>query len=103
MDSRNPRLKKIFDDIVSGDRELSDPLIPHFIRSISTHPDPAACLHTLVTSKHGLKAVQTAVCSNLSTESLNGDVAVLLAYLRDSKLEHFGGDTLRRLLQALVE
>ena len=103
MDSRNPRLKKIFDDIVSGDRELSDPLIPHFIRSISTHPDPAACLHTLVTSKYGLKAVQTAVCSNLSTESLNGDVAVLLAYLRDSKLEHFGGDTLRRLLQALVE
>ena len=104
MDSRNPRLKKIFDDIVSGERQLTDPLIPHFLRSISTHPDPAACLHTLITSEHGLKAVQIAVCSNLSTKSLNGDVAVLLAYLRDSKLEHLGaGDTLQRLLRALVE
>ncbi|KAF9647223.1 hypothetical protein BDM02DRAFT_3188145 [Thelephora ganbajun] len=104
MDSRNPRLKKIFDDVVNGDRQLNDPLIPHFIRSISTHPDPAACLHTLVTSEHGLKTVQTAVCSNLSTKSLNGDVAVLLAYLRDSKLEYLGGgDTLQRLLRALVE
>ena len=104
MDPRHTRLKKVFDDIISGERQLSDPLIPHFIRSISTHPDPATCLHTLTTSEHGLKAVQTAVSSNLSTESLNGDVAGLLAYLRDSKLEYLGGgDTLQRLLRALVE
>ena len=104
MDLRNPRLKKIFDDVVTGDRQLDDPLIPHFIRSISTHPDPATCLHTLITSEHGLKAVQTAVSSNISTEFLNGDVAVLLAYLHDSKLEYLGGgDALRRLLRALVE
>jgi len=104
MDSRNPRLKKIFDDVVNGDKQLSDHLVPHFIQGISTHPDPAACLHTIVNSKGGLKAVQTAVCSDLSTESLNGNVAVLLAYLRDSKLECLGGgNTLRRLLRALVE
>ena len=104
MDLRNPRLKKIFDDVVTGDRQLDDPLIPHFIRSISTHPDPATCLHTLITSEHGLKAVQAAVSSDVSTESLNGDVAVLLAYPRDSKLEHLGGgDSLQRLLRALVE
>jgi len=104
MNSRNPRLKKIFEDVVRGDRQLDDPLIPHFIQSISTHPDPATCLHTLVTSEHGLEAAQTAVCSNLSTDSLNGDVAVLLAYLRDSKLEYLGGgDTLQRLIRALVE
>ena len=104
MESRNPRLKKIFDDIVNGDRPLDGPLIPHFIKSISTHPDPAACLHALVTSEHGLEAVQTAVCSNPSAEFLNGDVAVLLAYLRDSKLEYLGGgDILQRLLRALVE
>jgi hypothetical protein len=104
MGSRNPRLRKIFDDIVSGEKQLSDPLIPHFIQSISTHPDPAACLHTLVTSEHGLKAVQTTVCSNLSVDSLNGGVAALLSYLRDSKLEYLGGGaTLQRLLRALVE
>ena len=104
MDSINSRLKKTFDDIISGNKQLTDLLIPHFIRSISTHPDPATCLHTLITSERGLKAIQTAVCSNLSTESLNGDVAVLLAYLRNSKLEHLGGgDTLQRLLRALVE
>ena len=104
MDLRNPRLKKVFDDIVSGDRQLNDPLIPYFIKSISTHPDPATCLHALVTSEHGLKAVRTTVCSDLSVGSLNGDVAVLLAYLRDSKLEYLGGgDTLQRLLRALVQ
>ena len=104
MDSRHPGLKKIFDDIISGERQLSDPLVPHFIRSISTHPDPATCLHELTASERGLKAIQTAVSSNLSTESLNGDVAGLLAYLRNSKLEHLGGgDTLQRLLRALVE
>jgi hypothetical protein len=101
MDSR---LKKVFDDVVNGDRQLSAILIPHFIRGISTHPDPAACLHTLVTSGHGLKAIQTTVSSNLSTQSLNGDVAVLLAHLRDSKLEYLGGgDTLQQLLRTLVE
>jgi len=104
MELRNPRLKKIFDDVASGDRQLDDHLIPHFIQSVSKHPDPATCLHALVTSKRGLEAVQTAVSSNLSTESLNGNVAVLLAYLRGSKLEYLGGgDTLRRLLRALVE
>ena len=104
MDSRNPRLKKIFDDVVSGEKQLADSLVPHFIQSISTHPDPAACLHTLVTSERGLKAIQIAVCSNLSTETLNGDVADLLAYLRDSKLEYLGGgDTLQQLLRALVD
>jgi len=104
MDSRNSKLKKIFDDVVNGDRQLSNLLVPHFIRSIHTHPDPAACLHTIVNSKDGPKAVQTAICSNLSKESLNGDVAVLLAYLRDSKLEYLGGgDTLRQLLRAVVE
>ena len=104
MNSRNPRLKKIFDDVVSGERQLTDPLIPHFIQSISTHPDPATCLHALVTSERGLKAVQIAICSNPSTESLNGGVAGFLAYLRNSKLEHLGGgDTLQRLLRALVE
>ena len=98
MDSRRPRLKKFFDDIISGARQLTDPLIPHFIRSISLHPDPATCLHELTTSEHGLKAIQTAV----STES--GDVSILLAYLRHSKLEYLGGgDTLQRLLRALVE
>ena len=70
MESRNPKLKKIFDDIVNGDRPLDGPLIPHFIKSISTHPDPAACLHALVTSEDRLEAVQTAVYSNLSAESL---------------------------------
>ena len=104
MDSRNPRLKKIFDDVLSGERQLTGSLVPHFIRSISTHPDPVTCLHALVTSEHGLKAVQIAICSNPSTEFLNGDVAVLLAYLRDSKLEHLGGgDTLQRFLRALME
>ena len=103
MDSRNLKLKKIFDDVISGDRQLNVPLIPHFIQSISTHPDPAACLHALVTSEHGLKAIQTAVSSNISTQSPNDDVAVLLAYLRDSKLEYLGGgDTLQRLLRAPV-
>jgi hypothetical protein len=101
MDSR---LKKVFDDVVNGDRQLNAILIPHFIRGISTHPDPAACLHTLVTSEHGLKAIQTTVSSNLSTQSLNDNVAVLLAHLRDSKLEYLGGgDTLQRLLRTLVE
>jgi len=104
MDSRNPRLKKIFDDVTSGERQLTDPLVPHFIQSISTHPDPATCLHALVTSERGLKAIQIAICFNPSPESLNGDVADLLAYLRDSKLEYLGGgDTLQRLLQALVD
>jgi len=104
MDSRNPRLKKIFDDIVSGERQLIDPLVSHFIQSISTHSDPAACLHTIITSERGLEAIQTAVCSNPSTEALNGDVADLLAYLRDSKLEYLGGgDTLQQLLRALVD
>ena len=104
MDSRNRRLKKIFDDIVSGDRQLNVSLIPHFTRSISTHPDPAACLHALVTSEHGLKAVQTTVSLILSTQSPNDDVAVLLAYLHDSKLEYLGGgDTLQRFLRTLVE
>ena len=104
MDSKNLRLKKIFDDVVSGSRQLTDPLVPHFIQSISTHPDPVTCLHTLVTSVHGLKAIQIAISSNPSAESLNGDVAVLLAYLRDSKLEHLGGgDTLQRLLPVFMD
>ena len=104
MDPKNSRLKKIFDDVVSGDRQLNDSLIPHFIRSISTHPDPAACLHTLVTSRYGLKAVQAIVSSDLSTKLLNGDVADLFAYLRDSKLEYLGGGgTLQQFLRALVE
>lgn len=104
MDARNLRLKKIFDDIISGERSLSESLVPHFLQSISSHPDPATCLHTLVNSEDGLKAVKTAIWSKLSTESLNGDVATLLAYLRDSKLEYLGcGDILQRLLRALVE
>ena len=104
MDLRNPRLKKVFDDIVNGDRQLNSSLVPHFVKSISTHPDPVTCLHALVTSEHGLKAVQTTVCSNLSADSLDGDVVALLSYLRDSKLEYLGGgDTLQRLLRALVE
>ena len=104
MESRNPRLKKVFDDIINGDRQLDDTLILHFIKSIFTHPDPAACLHALVTSEHGLEAIQTAVSSDPSSEFLNDSLASFLAYLRDSKLEYLGGgDTLRRLLQALVE
>ena len=104
MDPRNPRLKKVFDDIVNGDTQLNSSLVPHFVKSISTHPDPVTCLHALVTSEHGFKAIQTTVCSNLSAESLNGDVAALLSYLRDSKLEYVGGgDTLQQLLRALVE
>ena len=104
MDLRNPRLKKVFDDIVNGDRQLNGPLIPHFVKSISAHPDPATCLHALVTSEYGFKAIKIIACSNLSAESLNDDVATLLSYLRDSKLEYLGGgDILQRVLRALVE
>ena len=105
MNSRNPRLKKtFFDNVLSGERQLTVFLVPHFIQCITTHPDPATCLHTLVTSEHGLNAIQTAICSNPSPKSLNGDVAHLLTYFRDSKLEYLGGgDTLRQLLRALVE
>ena len=104
MALRGPRLKKIFEDVINGDRQLTDSLVSHFIKSISTHPDPAACLHALVTSRRGLEAVRASISSNPSIEFLNGDLEVLLAYLRDSQLEYLGGgDILQRLLRALVD
>ena len=71
---------------------------------ITTHPDPAPYLHALVTSGHGLRAVQTAVSPGAPSEFLDDSVAAFLAYLRDSNPEYFrGGRTLQRLLRALAE
>ena len=58
-------------------------------------------LHTLVTSEREFENSKSSI---LSTESLDGDVAVFLAYLYDSELESLGGgDTLQPPLRPLAE
>ena len=82
-DQRTRRLDKRFHDILSGSVKLDERLNASslFLRGLCVQDDPVKCVDEIVSSPHGLDAVQKAMFSDLRTEFLNGLASDVLEYL----------------------
>ena len=81
---RKQQLNKRFLDILSGSTDV-DRHKALFLEGLSLQDDPAACVSSIVTSSHGLSAVQQAMRHDLSTKFMNGLGVTVIDYLLRAK------------------
>lgn len=106
MDRRN-RLTKVFNDIIYGQRPLSNKATGIIFLEAVTLQDPKlACVEKLVNVNggNGLEALQKSLFFTADKTFLNGPVASLLQYIHDPAVKQIhGGQYLRDLLKAIVD
>ena len=81
---RNEQLRKRFHDILRGSTDVGRQKA-QFLEGLSLQDDPAACVSSIVTSSHGLSAVQQAMRHDLSTKFMNELGATVIGYLLRAK------------------
>ncbi|KIJ59315.1 hypothetical protein HYDPIDRAFT_140803 [Hydnomerulius pinastri MD-312] len=99
--SRVSKLKKRFNDVLSGAVNIDPRGATLFLQGLCAHDDPVACLNAIVESPHGLSSVQTAMCVDLSVQFMNELGSTVLGHLL--KASSVGGAVLDDLLFSMVE
>lgn len=107
MDTSTPRfarLNKQYEGILQGRTEISARNAPQFIEALCSQPVPTACIDKLISSKNGLKALQSAISVDLSANFCNTYASDFLQYVSSREIATVGGgDILRKLLRCVVD
>ncbi|KAJ6497671.1 P-loop containing nucleoside triphosphate hydrolase protein [Mycena sanguinolenta] len=104
-DPRTARLKRQFDNVRNGKGSVDKPATAKlFLEAIPTLPDAALAVELLVTSSDGLKALQTAMRSDLTCEGISNLSVPIITYIQDPSVKAVShGTFLTRIIQAIVE
>lgn len=103
--SRTSKLQRFFQDVISGKTILKNSQNGDlFLEALCNQGDPPTCIEKILSSTHGLQAVQASTRFSSSPAFLNGQVTVFLQYIQASALRViYGGDFLQELISNMVE
>ncbi|KAJ6542569.1 hypothetical protein B0H19DRAFT_302681 [Mycena capillaripes] len=103
-DARSARLKRTFNTIRNGKAFADKPMTAKlYLEAIPTLPDAALTVELLVTSADGLKALQTAMRSNLTLGAILNLSVPVITYIQHPSVKAVGhGTFLTRIVQAIV-
>ncbi|MCJ1462518.1 hypothetical protein MMC07_001120 [Pseudocyphellaria aurata] len=103
--SRTIKLRGFFQDVISGKTILKNIQNGNlFLEALCNQEDPPTCIEKILSSTHGLQAVQTSTRFSSSPAFLNDQVTVFLQYIQASALKViYGGDFLQELISNMVE
>jgi hypothetical protein len=102
--ARAARLSKHLNTTLSGQMPVSKRNYLQFLEAICVQPDAATCLGKIMSSSHGVAAVQEAMRVDLTPTFLNGPGTGLLRYLSAPNLATIGGgEFIRQILLAIVD
>ncbi|MCJ1288012.1 hypothetical protein MMC26_007365, partial [Xylographa opegraphella] len=104
-DPRSGRLWALFNKVICGSQPLtSSPAATRFIEAICDQSDPVKCIEKLISSSHGISALQSALRVDVSSHFLNSSASSLLRYLQAEQLTTIcGGEFLRRIVINIVD
>lgn len=75
-----------------------------FLEALSSQQDPPTCVEKILSSTHGLQAVQKSTRFSLSPTFFNGQATTFLQYIQAPALKAiYGGDFLQQLILNIVE
>jgi hypothetical protein len=98
------KLSKFFNSIVSGTATLTAQNNALFLESISSSPDPAGCIHTIISTAKGLQVLQKSLTLDTSVASLNTSAAKLLRALAAPEIATIGeGTYIRKLVECIIQ
>src|SRR6266536_3589944 len=104
INARSSRLRALFAKVLSGKQGITDANTSLFLEAICDQSDPATCIERLISSGHGLLALQSALRISTSSTFLNGTFTTFLRYLQAPELKSIcGGDVLRQVISKIVE
>ncbi|KAJ6531120.1 P-loop containing nucleoside triphosphate hydrolase protein [Mycena capillaripes] len=103
-DPRSARLKKAFDTVRNGKTSVDRPATAKlFLEAIPTLPDAALTVELLVTSSDGLKALQTAMRSDLTLTGISNLSVPIVTYIQHPTVKAVShGMFLARIIQAIA-
>lgn len=103
--SRSTRLARNFADVICGKRLLQNIKEGNlFLEALCDHPDPPACLEKIISSSHGLGALQIAMRIDVSPDFINSSASDIFCYIQSPGLKLLcGGDFLQQFLMQIVE
>lgn len=105
MDLRRGRLKQFAARVLQGKKTLeSSGDAKLFLEALTIEQDRIRCVEQLISSTHGLPALQKAMRLDTSSKALNSFIKDFLQYLRDSELEKVcAGGLLQQIIDAIVD
>lgn len=103
-DARRARLKRLFDNVLYGKIPVNSATASaQFLEALPTLPTPVNTVERLVSSPHGLPALQTAVRSDLSPKGIDRAVQAL-RYLQDPDIRQISrGSLLMDCIDAVMQ
>lgn len=103
--SRATRLQKFFHDVISGKTPLKNAQNGDlFLEALCNEQDPPACIERVLSSPHGLQAVQASTRFSLSPAFFNDHATAFLQYIQAPALKAiYGGDFLQEMISSIVE
>lgn len=104
-DPRVTRLTKYFNDVLYDRRTLTTSRDGKlFLESLCAQPDPATCVHKLISSTSGLAALQASMRFDTSPSFLNDHGVNVITYLQSPGLRTIdSGAVLAKVLLSIVE
>ena len=101
---RAAKLSKLFRSIVAGTEPLTAQNNPLFLEHISSSPDPAGCIHSIVNTPKGLQALSESLTLDTSITFLNKSAAKLLhAFATPSLAAINGGSYVQNLVECMIQ
>lgn len=102
--SRANKLQRFFQDVISGKTPLKNAQNGLFLEALCNQPDPPTCIEKILSSTHGLQAVQASTRFSLSPAFFNDQVTAFLKYIQAPALKAiYGGDFLQELISNIIE
>lgn len=102
--SRANKLQRLFQDVISGKTPLKNAQYGLFLEALCNQPDPPTCIEKILSSTHGLQAVQASTRFSLSPAFFNDQVTAFLKYIQAPALKAiYGGDFLQELISNIIE
>jgi hypothetical protein len=86
----NARLRAFLNAVLHGEKQVG-PQGDLFLKAISAHQDPPACIASIIASNTGLSSLKEAIHSDFSASFFNGSVTALLQYVQAPALKTVGG------------
>ncbi|MCJ1427130.1 hypothetical protein MMC29_005033 [Sticta canariensis] len=104
-DSRAARLNHFFHDVIHGRKQLKNAQNGNlFLEALCNQQDPPTCIGKVLSSTHGLQAVQESTRFSLSPAFFNDQAVAFLQYIQAPGLNTIhGGDFLQELISNIVE
>ncbi|KAF2995559.1 hypothetical protein E8E13_003761 [Curvularia kusanoi] len=103
-DKRAIGLKKLFNAVIRGERELKSPADgDRFLEALCAEVDVSKCVEVLIASSAGLSSVARAFRFSNSSTFINGHATSVILRLSDPSLKQlYGGQFLQRVVETIV-